>query len=115
RLPDLPFAVAGATDRVPELKASSPPNVRWLGFLKQRELNEAYLRSRVLVFPFRWFEGFPNVITHAMTLQRPVLAARIGAVPEIVDEDRTGLLFDMGNVEDLVTKLHALYADPARC
>jgi len=115
RVPDLPFAVAGATERAAELMASSPPNVRWLGFLKEKELNEIYARSRVVVFPFRWFEGFPNVITHAMALQKPVLAARIGAVPEIVDEDRTGLLFDMGNVEDLVTKLRALYADPARC
>ena len=115
RLPDLAFAVAGATDRVPKLMASSPPNVRWLGFLKEKELNEAYMRSRVLVFPFRWFEGFPNVITRAMALQRPVLAARIGAVPEIVDEGRTGLLFETGNVEDLVTKLRTLYADPARC
>jgi len=115
RLPDLPFAVAGATDRVPDLVASSPPNVRWLGFLKEKELNEAYTRSRVLVFPFRWFEGFPNVITHSMALQRPVLASRIGAVPEIVDEGRTGLLFDTGNVDDLVTKLRTLYADKARC
>ena len=114
-LPDLPFAVAGATDRVPDLVASSPPNVRWLGFLKEKELNEAYTRSRVLVFPFRWFEGFPNVITHSMALQRPVLASRIGAVPEIVDEGRTGLLFDTGNVDDLVTKLRTLYADKARC
>ena len=68
-----------------------------------------------LLFPFRWFEGFPNVITHAMALQKPVLAARIGAVPEIVDEGKTGLLFDMGNVEDLVMKLRALYRDPAQC
>jgi glycosyltransferase involved in cell wall biosynthesis len=115
RLPDLPFAVAGAADRVPELVASSPPNVQWVGFLKQKELNQICLRSRILVFPFRWFEGFPNVLTQAMALQRPVLAARIGAVPEIVDDGRTGLLFDMGNVEDLVTKLRALYGDLPRC
>lgn len=115
KLPDLPFAVAGATDRMPELVACSPANVRWLGFLKQKELNQVYVRSRVVVFPFRWFEGFPNVLTQAMALQRPVLAARIGAVPEIVDDGRTGQLFDVGNVEDLVTKLRALYADPARC
>jgi len=115
KLPELPFAVAGATDRVPELVASSPPNVRWLGFLKDKELNDAYVCSRLVVFPFRWFEGFPNVVTRAMALQRPVLAARIGAVPEIVDDGRTGLLFEMGNVEDLVTKIRTLYVDSAHC
>lgn len=115
RLPDLTFAVAGATARVPELVAGSPANVRWLGFLKENDLNELYLRSRLLVFPSRCFEGFPNVIPHAMALQRPVLAARIGVVPEIVDDAKTGLLFEAGNVEDLVAKIRTLYADPFRC
>lgn len=115
KLPHLPFAVAGATDRVPELVAGSPPNIRWLGFLKEKELNELYVRSRVVVLPSRNFEGFPNVITRAMALQRPVLAAGISSVPEIVDDGRTGILFETGNLEDLVTKLRTLHADPARC
>lgn len=115
RLPHLNFAVAGATDRVPALVASSPPNVRWCGALPEKALNELYARSRVLVFPFRWFEGFPNVITRAMALGKPVIAARIGAVPEIVEDGETGLLFETRNVDDLVSKIETLHPDARRC
>jgi len=114
-LPDLPFAVAGSTERMPELVAASPKNVKWLGFLKEKELNEAYAQSRMLVFPFRWFEGFPNVVTRAMVLEKPVIAARIGALPEIVADGKTGLLFETGNLEQMVSNIRRLYGDEALC
>lgn len=114
-LSSLPFAVAGDATRMPGLVAASPPNVRWLGFLPEQELNQVYGQSRLLVFPFRWFEGFPNVITRAMALKKPVVAARIGAVPEIVEDGRTGLLFETKNVPDLIAKIQTLYPDPVRC
>ncbi|HOX59466.1 MAG TPA: glycosyltransferase family 4 protein [Candidatus Paceibacterota bacterium] len=114
-LPNLPFAVAGATERMPELVAASPPNVRWLGFLNRPDLNRIISESRLVVLSTRCFEGFPNVVTHAMALRKPVVASRIGVLPEIVDEGRTGLLFETRNVADLVQKIQALVADPALC
>jgi glycosyltransferase involved in cell wall biosynthesis len=114
-LPGLPFAVAGATERMPELVARSPKNVRWLGFLKESELNEICRRSRMLVFPFRWFEGFPNVISRAMVLGKPVVAASIGAVPEIVTDGKTGLLFKPADTAELVARIQELYPDTDRC
>ncbi len=114
-LPDISFAVAGATGRMPDLPACSPGNIQWLGFLNESDLNEAYLRSRILVFPSRWFEGFPNVMTRAMLLRRPVIASRIGALPEIVDEGITGLLHTPCDAADLAAKIRELYNDPARC
>lgn len=36
-------------------------------------------------------------------------------LPEIVDKGKTGLLFERGNVEDLVAKVERLYANPALC
>jgi len=69
----------------------------------------------MLVCPYRWFEGFPNVVTHAMALRKPVIASRIGALPEIVDEGRTGLLFETRHVDDLVRKIQTLAADAALC
>ncbi len=115
RLPHLPFAVAGATARMPWLIRQSPPNVRWLGFLNAEDLNHFISKSRIVVLSTRCFEGFPNVVTHAMALRKPVVASRIGALPEIVDEDRTGLLFETRNVADLVQKIQTLVADPALC
>lgn len=114
-LPQLLFAVAGGTDQMPHLLNSSPSNVQWFGFLKEKELNEVYTRSRMLVFPCRWFEGFPNVVTRAMAMKKPVIASRIGALPEIVEDSRTGFLFEMGNVNDLAYKIERLYRDKTLC
>lgn len=114
-LPDVPFAVAGAYDQMPELPKNSPPNVKWLGFLEGDALNDLYLKSRVLVFPSSWYEGFPNVITRAMILQKPVIASRLGGVPEIVEDGQTGLLFEPGNTKDLVRQISRLYKNPDVC
>jgi glycosyltransferase involved in cell wall biosynthesis len=115
RLPDLPFVVAGATERMPWLIEQSPPNLRWLGFLNAPDLNHIILQSRIVVLSTRCFEGFPNVITHAMVARKPVIASRIGAVPEIVTDGATGLLFETGNINDLVSKIRTLYPDASRC
>ncbi|MDM7987662.1 MAG: glycosyltransferase family 4 protein [Smithella sp.] len=114
-LPDVSFAIAGAYDQMPELPKNSPPNVKWLGFLEGDALNDLYLKSRVLVFPSCWYEGFPNVITRAMILQKPVIASRLGGVPEIVEDGQTGLLFEPGNTKDLVRQISKLYENPDLC
>lgn len=114
-LPDIPFAVAGAIPPATPWRASSPANVEWLGFLDEDALNRLYLNSRMLVFPSKCFEGFPNVITRAMALARPVIASRLGGLPEIVEDGRAGMLFRPGDVSDLVSKIRDLYANLDLC
>jgi glycosyltransferase involved in cell wall biosynthesis len=113
--PDLPFVVAGATERMPHLVAQSPQNVKWLGFLKGKELDDLYLQSRMVVMPSRCFEGFPNAVTHAMIAGKPVVATRLGGMSEIVEDGVTGYLFEKGNVTELAEKLRALYQSPGLC
>ncbi len=114
-LPNIPFVVVGNYDRMSSLLRQSPTNVTWTGFLAGAALDDAYRSSRILVIPSRCFEGFPNVITRAMMFDRPVIAARIGAIPEIVAEDVTGLLYSPQCVDELVTKIRLLYQDIDRC
>ncbi len=116
RLPDLSFEVAGAVRRTEaRLAAGAPENVKFHGYLPAADLDLFVLRTRVLVFPSRWWEGFPNVLAQVMVAGKPVLASDLGAVPEIVEAGTTGLLFRPGDVDDLVAKLSDLYGDPDRC
>lgn len=115
RLPDIPFAVAGDYEQMPELTQKSSGNVRWMGFLTGKDLEAFYRQSRLLVFPGRWFEGFPNVIAGAMALGKPVIASRLGGVPEIVEHRKTGLLFESGNVPELIKAIERLYNNPSLC
>jgi glycosyltransferase involved in cell wall biosynthesis len=114
-LPQYPFAVAGDTAQISELTRAAPPNVHFHGFLTGRELDAFYYRTRILVYAGIWFEGFPNVITKAMAAGKPVVSSRIGSLPEIVTENETGLLFEPGNIDELVSRLEALYPDTDRC
>jgi len=114
-LPEHPFAVAGDSSQAPKETKNAPPNVEFHGFLSGDSLELFYRRTKILVCPSTWLEGFPNVITHAMCTGKPVIASRIGALPEIVDEDVTGLLYEPGNVEHLVEKVRYLLAHPAVC
>jgi len=59
-------------------------------------------------------EPFGRVLIEAMSMKRPVIAARAGAVPEIVDEDVTGYTFTPGDHQDLADKLIKLLSDETR-
>lgn len=111
-MPNVPFAIAGSYDHMPD---RSPSNVQWLGFLGPDELDGLYLRSRIVVVPSRCYEGFPNVITRAMIFARPVVASCVGAMTSIVEHNVNGLFFEAGNARDLKSKLTYLYNNEDLC
>jgi glycosyltransferase involved in cell wall biosynthesis len=59
-------------------------------------------------------EPFGRVILEAMACRKPVVGARAGAIPEIVDEGRTGLTFEPSNDHEFAEAISALLSDPAR-
>lgn len=59
-------------------------------------------------------EGFPNALLEAMAAGKPVVASRVGGVPEAVVEGQTGLLVPPGDPAALAEALLALLEDPAR-
>lgn len=114
-LPSLRFAVAGDTSLMPELVRSAPANVTFHGFLTGATLDAFYHRTRIFISPGLWFEGFPNVVTKAMIKARPVIASNLGALPEIVTDGQTGLLYPPHDVPELVAKIKQLHDAPGLC
>ncbi len=55
-------------------------------------------------------EGTPNVILEALACGRPVVASRVGGVPFVIDDGRTGLLVPPKEVGSLAGALHAVLA-----
>ena len=68
--------------------------------------------AKVLIFPSEWYEGFPMTLAEAFATGLPVMASRLGAMAELVDEGRTGLLFEAGNPEDLAAKVEWAWGRP---
>ncbi len=53
-------------------------------------------------------EGFPNAVLEAMAARRPVVAAKVGGIPELVDHERTGLLVDSRRASDFAEAIDRL-------
>lgn len=68
---------------------------------------ELYQKSDIFIMP-TYFEAFGFVFIEAMAAGLPVIATRINAIPEIVNEGKTGFLIQPGDCKDLTSKIQAL-------
>lgn len=111
----LPVRIAGGGPARPGLVRDASPNVEFMGLLDPTGVGALYRAARFVVVPSRWFEGFPTVITEAMSYGLPVIASNIGGLPEMVEDGVTGLLFEPGNANDLVSKMRLLWENSDLC
>ncbi len=81
-----------------------------LGRLSGEQMKEQYLQSHLLVCPSA-NENSPNSVAEAMLLGVPVVAARVGGIPDMVTDGEDGLLFDRGDSHGLAQAVIALWQD----
>ena len=114
-LPHWRLTVAGEGPDQPRLE-SVASELRVAGqivFLGLRDDVPSLLRQcHVFVHPATWSEAFGLTITEAMASGCPVIASRVGAVPELIEHRESGLLFPPGDVKALAAALRMLYLDP---
>ena len=84
--------VVGDGPEAASLQASAPPGVEFRGQVAAEEVPQLLESARALLIPSRWYEAAPRTITEAYAAGVPVLASRIGALPEAVLEGDTGYL-----------------------
>ncbi len=65
--------------------------------------------ARFSVIPSEWYENNPLSVIESLCLGTPVLGANIGGIPELIQENVNGLLFESGNAGDLKNKIVSLY------
>lgn len=85
--------------------------VNFAGF--QKDVHRYLSIMDIFVLPSRT-EGLPIAIMEAMAQGLPVVASRVGGIPEIVDDQVTGILFEPGNVDQLNSSLAQLIVDPEK-
>lgn len=95
-----------------EIKVNRMGQVRLLGQLSFNETQERIARSRLLLVPSTWFEGFPMVIREAFAYGVPVAASRIGALMELVEDGVNGALFRPNAADEIAGLIRRLWGDP---
>ncbi|MFQ5745722.1 MAG: glycosyltransferase [Gemmatimonadota bacterium] len=86
------------------------PRVRWLGY--RDDVPDLMAAADVYVMSSR-SEGLPLAVLEAMFAGLPIVATRVGGIPEAVGADREGLLVEPQDPGDLAAALSRLLGDPA--
>jgi len=111
--------VGGETEEVgaASLLRHIPPalhgRVVFHGRVAHADLPGYYRRAAVCVVPSRW-DNSPNTVYEAMSCGRPVVASRVGGIPELVADGETGLLVPRDDPAALASAVTLLLADPDR-
>jgi glycosyltransferase involved in cell wall biosynthesis len=90
------------------------PNCEVVGSVPVSQIGAYYERASVFCLPTRR-EAYGIAFLEALAHGLPVVATRVGALPEFVSEGENGYLVEVGDVDALASRLTALLDDPDKC
>lgn len=101
--------IVGDGPLMPEVKKfiieNKISNIEIIGFKKGKELDYLINNAAFIIVPSECYENNPLTIIEAYANGKPVIAARIGGITEIVVENKTGFLYEMGSVDQLTQNI----------
>jgi glycosyltransferase involved in cell wall biosynthesis len=89
-------------------------HLKFRGRVDNRSIKKIYQQTDILVLPSVCPENQPVTIVEAMTAGIAVIASRIGGIPELVQHEHTGLLFEAGNPDELAECMTMMIESPDR-
>lgn len=75
--------------------------VQMLGYKTGSELSSIIQNSKAVILPSEWYENGPYSAIEAMAYSKPLIVSNVGGLPEMVDDNINGYVFDILNVEML--------------
>ena len=106
-LPEIEFVLAGTGPL--EEQIDGIPNIKNVGFQKGESLEKLIREALLSVYPSEWYENCPFSVMESQMYGTPVVGARIGGIPELIEEGKTGELFASGNADELKIKVEELW------
>lgn len=94
------------------VELAGAPGLRLHGALAPEQVYARMRAAAALVMPSLWYEGFPRTLVEAYACGLPVIASRLGAFVELVQEGHTGWLVEPGSPDALAGALRRALARP---
>jgi glycosyltransferase involved in cell wall biosynthesis len=117
QLPEVDLKIVGTGPLEEELRKyvreKNLRNINLVGFKSGEEKWKLIRNCQFAVVSSEWYENFPIVVLEYFAGAKPVIASRIGGLPYVVEEGKSGLLFEAGNAADLADKVRRLRANPS--
>jgi glycosyltransferase involved in cell wall biosynthesis len=112
RLPGATLVVIGDGEERQRLEALAGERVRFVGARPRGEVLGLLAAADIAVLPSAW-ENFPHAAVEALAMGTPVVATRVGGVPEIVRDGENGILVDAGDDDAFAEALARVLGDDA--
>lgn len=103
--------LARSKERVLQMQANQ--RVHFVGSVQHKQVADWMRAADIFVLP-SYHEGMPCVIVEALSSGLPIVATDVGGIPEVVDDNKQGLLISPNNVGDLVKAIRSLCQDSAK-
>lgn len=91
--------------------ANGDERIRFCGTFPNEIIGKIFAELDVLVVPSIWYENTPLVIYSAQAAGCPVVASNLGGMAEVIEHERNGLLFEVGDVTGIARELRRLARD----
>jgi glycosyltransferase involved in cell wall biosynthesis len=110
---DRALVIVGDGPMLPMLQKLARPNsnIRFEGFLKGEALEQRWLQTAISVVPSIWEEPFGRIVLESWAHGVPVLAARIGALPELIGKGGAGWQFEPHSIGSLAAALRSVLSE----
>ena len=99
-------------EKLKALAASLKAQVEFAGYCSGGDLHKQIQNARAMVLPSEWYENAPMSVMESYALGRPVIGADIGGIPELIQVDKTGAIFESANVDALALVMQQFKALP---
>jgi len=90
-------------------------NIEFMGRKRHNECLELIKSSSFVIMPSECYESFSMTTIEAFGCGKPVVASNLGAMAELVENGKTGLLFKPGDIEDLTSKINWMIENEKEC
>jgi glycosyltransferase involved in cell wall biosynthesis len=111
---NIPVKIAGTgpmESALHEMASKDTCPITFEGHCDGARLDELYRNAAFVVVPSEWYENAPMSVLEAFAYGKPVIATRIGGLPELICEGMNGLLVPPGAKKELRAAVSRLWAD----
>jgi glycosyltransferase involved in cell wall biosynthesis len=92
-------------------KKYASKHIHFIGFKPWKTIKDMLGNAVCMIIPSEWYENNPLTVIESFALGTPVIGARIGGIPELIDEGVNGFTFSPGDEKDLSLKINKMVSD----
>lgn len=119
RMPNMRLKIAGTglieNTLIQKVKKLGLTNIEFLGNKDEQQLKRLIYGCKFVILPSLCYENFPMSVMEVFSCGKPVLASKIGGIPELVKNGFNGFLFEPGNEKDWKEKIEILWNSRILC